>query len=331
MALIDRFGRNIDYLRVSITDLCNLNCCYCMPVFSGRPHLDQIDILTYEELYRLAEAAVCAGISKIRITGGEPLVRKGMVEFCRMLGTLPGLESLALTTNGVHLAKMALPLKAAGVDRVNVSLDTLQRKRFEAITGWDRLHDVQAGIREAEAARFYPVKINVVVMRGVNDDEIAQLAELTYDHAWHVRFIELMHFQHASFGEYQDLFMPIGQVIKRIHHINKAHVGPALATNGPARMCTLPGAKGKIGFIAPVSWHFCGNCNRLRLTADGKLRTCLFSETEIDVKRPLRNGATKRELVELLLNAVKTKPRRHHFSRDMRQNHRHRAMHAIGG
>ena len=331
MALIDSFGRHIDYLRISITDHCNLRCGYCMPVFSGRPNLDHDEILTYEELYRLAEAAVGAGISKIRITGGEPLVRKGMVEFCHMLGSLPGLVSLALTTNGVHLAKMGRPLKAAGVRRVNISLDTLSRKRFEAITGRDKLDDVLSGIHEAEAAGFHPVKINVVVMRGVNDDEIAQLAALTYQHDWHVRFIELMPFQQARFGEYQDLYMPIGAILKRIPHINKAHVGPALATNGPARMCTLPGAKGKIGFIAPMSWHFCGSCNRLRLTADGNIRTCLFAESEIDVKTPLRTGATKQELMDLMRGAVKVKPRRHHLGRNTGQNRRHRAMHAIGG
>lgn len=331
MALIDSFGRRIDYLRISITDHCNLRCGYCMPVFSGRPHLDHGEILTYEELYRLAEAAVSVGISKIRITGGEPLVRNGMVEFCRMLGSVPGLESLALTTNGVHLAKMAHSLKGAGVRRVNVSLDTLSRRRFEAITGCDKLNDVLAGIHEAEAAGFHTVKINVVVMQGVNDDEIAQLAALTYQHPWHVRFIELMPFQHARFGEYQELYMPIGAIIKRIPNIKKAYVGPALATNGPARMCTLPGAKGKIGFIAPLSWHFCGNCNRLRLTADGKIRTCLFSEREIDVKTPLRAGATKRELIGWLCEAAKTKPRRHNLVRDLRPDLRQRAMHAIGG
>lgn len=331
MALIDSFGRTIDYLRISITDHCNLNCCYCMPEFSGRPHLNHIEILTYEELYRLAEAAVCAGISKIRITGGEPLVRKGVGDFCSMLGALPGLENLALTTNGVQLEKMARPLKEAGVKRVNVSLDTLQRDRFEAITGRDGLDDVQAGIRQAEAVGFFPVKINVVVMRGINDDEIAQLAALTYERACHVRFIELMPFQNRNCGDYQDLYMPIGEIIKRIPYIKKAHVGPVLETSGPARLCSLPGAKGKIGFIAPMSWHFCGSCNRLRLTADGKIRTCLFSETEIDVKTPLRNGATTRELVELLRYAVKAKPRRHHLGQSGRHNHQRRKMHAIGG
>jgi GTP 3',8-cyclase len=331
MALIDSFGRHIDYLRISITDHCNLNCCYCMPVFSGRPHLDQIEILTYEEMYRLAEAAVCAGISKIRITGGEPLVRNGVVDFCTMLGNLPGLENLSLTTNGVHLPKMARSLKKAGVKRVNVSLDTLQRNRFETITGRDRLDDVLEGIRQADAAGFYPVKINVVVMRGVNDDEIAQLAALTYERSCHVRFIELMPFQNRDCGDYQDLYLPIREIIKQIPHINQAHVGPALETSGPARLCTLPGAKGKVGFIAPMSWHFCGSCNRLRLTADGNIRTCLFSETEIDVKTPLRTGATKRELIKLLRDAVKAKPRRHHLDRSVRRNHQRRAMHAIGG
>lgn len=331
MGLIDRFGRRIDYLRISITDHCNLKCGYCMPVFSGRPHLDQVELLSYEELYRLAEAAVSAGISKIRITGGEPLVRKGMVEFCRMLGSLPGLTSLALTTNGVHLAKMAGSLKAAGVRRVNVSLDTLQRKRFEAITGRDKLDAVQRGIREAEAAGLHPVKVNVVVMRGINDDEIANLAALTYERPWHVRFIELMPFQHARFGDHGDLYMPIGAIIKRIPRISMAHLGPVLTAGGPARMCTLPGAKGRIGFIAPMSWHFCGSCNRLRLTADGKVRTCLFAESEIDVKLPLRSGATTHQLTQLWRDAAKAKPRRHHLSRDLRPDLRQRAMHAIGG
>ena len=331
MALIDSFGRHIDYLRISITDHCNLNCCYCMPVFSGRPHLNPMEILTYEELYRLAESAVRAGISKIRITGGEPLERKGVVDFCAMLATLPRLADLALTTNGVHLSKMARSLKRAGVRRVNVSLDTLRRDRFEAITGRDKLDDVMEGIYQAEAAGFYPVKVNVVVMRGVNSDEIAQLAALTYEHAWHVRFIELMPFQNRSCGKYRDLFMPIGEIIKRIPHVRKAHVGPSLETSGPARLCTLPGAKGKIGFIAPMSWHFCGSCNRLRLTAGGKIRTCLFSETEIDARTPLRSGATERELAELLRHAAKAKPRRHHLDRAAGQNHRHRAMYAIGG
>ena len=236
-------------------------------------------------------------------------MRKGMVEFCHMLGSLPGLENLALTTNGVHLAKMARPLKAAGVRRVNISLDSLKRDRFEAITGRDKLNEVQAGIQEAEAAGFHPVKINVVIMRGINDDEIARLAALTYQHVWHVRFIELMPFQHARFGDYRDLYMPIGDIIKRIPHIKKAHLGPALATNGPARMCTLPGAKGEIGFIAPMSWHFCGSCNRLRLTADGKIRTCLFAESEIDVKTPLRYGATK-HAIWLNCCAMRSRPSR---------------------
>ena len=196
-------------------------------------------------------------------------MRKGLVNFCRMLGKLRGIEDLYLTTNGIYLAKMARALKTTGVKRINVSLDTLQRDRFTAITGHDRLDDVKAGIRQAEALGFFPVKINVVVMRGVNDDEIAQMATLTYERACHVRFIELMPFQNRSCGDYRDLYMPIGEIIKRIPQIKKAHVGPALETSGPARLCTLPGAKGKIGFIAPISWHFCGSCNRLRLTADG--------------------------------------------------------------
>ena len=330
MALIDSFNRKIDYLRISITDHCNLNCTYCSPPFSGRRHLERREILTYEEIAVLAEAAVAAGITKIRLTGGEPLIRKGVVELCRMLSAINGLESLALTTNGIRLRALAQPLATAGVKRVNISLDSLQRKRFARITGQDRLADVLTGIEAAEAAGLAPIKINTVVMRGLNDDEVADLAALTFDRPYHVRFIELMPFQHACCGDYDRLHVPIKEIFRSIPGIECARVNPFLDNPGPARLCVLPGAKGKIGFIAPMSWHFCGSCNRLRMTADGKLRSCLFSDNEMNVKALLRQEASKKELVEFFTSAVYNKPRRHHLNVN-RYDKNGRGMYAIGG
>jgi len=330
MALIDTFQRKIDYLRISITDHCNLNCKYCSPPFSGRTHLQRREILNYEEIAVLAEAAVAAGVTRIRLTGGEPLIRNGVVELCRMLAAINGLESLSLTTNGIRLGALAEPLSKAGVHRINISLDTLKPNRFTQITGQDRLADVLAGIEAAEAAGMAPIKINTVVMRGVNDDEIADLAALTFDKPYHVRFIELMPFQHASCGDYDRLHVPVGEIIRKIPGINNARVNPILDNPGPARMCALPAARGRIGFIAPMSWHFCGSCNRLRLTADGKIRNCLFSNDEMDIKTLLRRGASKKELVEFFTSAVEHKPRRHHLNENS-HGKTGRGMYAIGG
>ena len=330
MALVDTFQRKIDYLRISITDHCNLNCTYCSPPFSGRTHQERREVLTFEEIAILAEVAVAAGISRIRLTGGEPLIRNGVVELCRMLAEINGLKSLALTTNGIRLVELAKPLAAVGVKRINVSLDTLKRNRFTQITGQDRLAEVLAGIGAAEASGLAPIKINTVVMRGVNDDEISDLAALTFEKPFHVRFIELMPFQHAHCGDYDQMHMPIGEIIRQIPGIDQARVNPNPDNPGPARLCALPGARGKIGFIAPMSWHFCGSCNRLRLTADGKIRNCLFSNDEMDIKTPLRRGASKMELIEFFTSAVKSKPRRHHLNGD-RQSKTGRGMYAIGG
>jgi cyclic pyranopterin phosphate synthase len=330
MALVDTFNRKIDYLRISITDHCNLNCKYCSPPFSGRTHLQRREILTYEEIAVLAEAAVAAGITRVRLTGGEPLIRNGVVELCRMLTDISRLESLSLTTNGVRLKSLAELLSGAGVHRINVSLDSLKRNRFTQITGHDRLAEVLAGIEAAEAAGLAPIKINTVVMRGINDEEVADLAALTFNKSYHVRFIELMPFQHANCGDYERLHVPVGEIIRKIPGIDRARVNPNLDNPGPARLCALPGAKGKIGFIAPMSWHFCGSCNRLRLTADGKIRNCLFSNTEMDIKNLLRRGASKRELIEFFTSAVKNKPRRHQMDRN-RHGRTRRGMYAIGG
>ena len=330
MNLVDSYGRKIDYLRISITDHCNLKCYYCTP-FSGRSHLERSEILTYEEMLKVARAAVAAGISKIRITGGEPLVRKGVVAFCRMLSRLDGLKSLALTTNGIYLAEMAEPLFKAGVRRINISLDTLRPERFEKITGYDRLPRVLAGIARAEDIGMHPIKINAVVMRGINDDEIEDLAALTLSKPYHVRFIELMPTNSTAYGDYESLFVPVEEFMKKIHQIDCVQIEPATDSYGPARLCKLPDAIGKVGFIAPISWHFCGSCNRLRLTADGKIKTCLFSQDEIDIKAALRSGATQDDIVDIFKQAVAEKPSGHHLNAKDHQNTCSRAMRAIGG
>ena len=333
MKLIDSHNRVIDYLRLSITDHCNLKCSYCAP-FDGRPHLERREILSFEELLRISRAAVTAGIRKIRITGGEPLVRKGIIDFCSRLAAIKGLEDISLTTNGVLLKDMAAPLFEAGIRRINVSLDTLRPDRFKAITGFNRLHDVLAGLEEAQRVGFAPIKLNVVVMRGVNDDEIPRLAELTRENTCHVRFIELMPVKHWLPSAYQKHFMRVEEMMQRIPSLHSAHVGFAMDMSGPAQMCRLPHAKGRIGFIAPMSWHFCGSCNRLRTTVDGKIRNCLFAESELDFKAALRSGASSFELIRILRQSVARKPRRHRLSggdRALNSLRSHRGMYAIGG
>jgi cyclic pyranopterin phosphate synthase len=328
--LVDGYGRKIDYLRISITDHCNLKCYYCTP-FSGRSHLKRSEILTYEEMLNVARAAAASGITKIRITGGEPLVRKGVVEFCRMLSGIDGLKSLALTTNGIYLAEMAEPLFRAGVGRINISLDTLKPERFEKITGYNRLPRVLAGIKRAEEIGMHPIKINTVVMRGINDDEVEALAALTLTRPYHVRFIELMPTNSSACGDYESLFVPVEEFMKKIHRINRIKIEPAEDSYGPARLCKLPGAVGKVGFIAPITWHFCGSCNRLRMTADGKIKTCLFSREEIDIKTALRSGATQNDIIDIFRQSVAEKPAGHRLNENRGQNACGRAMRAIGG
>ncbi len=329
-SLIDSYGRRIDYLRISITDNCNLNCFYCTP-FGGRSRLFHTEILSYEEIVTITRAAVQAGISKVRITGGEPLVRKEMVGLCRMLAGIEGMESLALTTNGVHLLKLAQPLRKAGVKRINVSLDTLRPERFKRITGSNLLSRVLDGIKRAEELGLSPVKINTVVMRGINDDEVEDIARLTLRKPYHVRFIELMPTEGWIFGDHESLFVPMEEIVKRVKRIGDLHLEHKIESFGPARLCSLTGGVGKVGFISPVSRHFCGSCNRLRLTADGKLRNCLFSEKEIDIKGPLRTGASIEALTKIFSRAAQMKPRRHAIKNNDDHQALGRAMNSIGG
>jgi len=328
--LIDPYGRTIDYLRISITDRCNLDCLYCAP-FGGRRRLSHADILSYEEILRITNAAVLSGISKIRITGGEPFQRRGMVRLCRMLADIDGIESLAVTTNGILLKEFADPLFEAGVQRVNISLDTLKPERFKEITGGDLLYRVLEGIEAAEKAGLNPIKINTVVMRGINDDEIEDLAGLTLEKPYHVRFIELMPTQGHTMEKHHSLFIPIGEMIDRIKMMGNLQLINKTESFGPAMLYAVPGAPGKIGFIAPLSRHFCETCNRLRLTADGKLRTCLFSEKEIDIKGSLRKGASMKDLTDLFKHAAQVKPQKHHLNDSAPLNPSRRTMRAIGG
>jgi len=305
--LSDSFQRPLNYLRISVTDRCNLRCIYCMPP-EGIPLMSHEDILSYEEICIVARAAAELGIVKVRLTGGEPLVRARVTNLLAMLAQIQGIDDISLTTNGVLLQRYADELKSAGLRRVNVSLDSLRSDRFHRITRMGNLDDVLRGIEAARQAGLNPVKTNTVVMRGTNDDEVLDFARLTIEGEWHVRFIEYMPF---SKGEKADhLLVTVSEIKQRIETLGELE--PSLSSGGgPARYFRLPGARGTIGFISPVSEHFCRACNRLRLTADGKLRPCLFSDTEIDLREPLRRGATADDIKRLIQEAASCKPEGH--------------------
>jgi len=325
--LFDSFQRPIDYLRISVTDRCNLRCIYCMPP-QGITLCSHGDILSYEELASVVRAAAAQGISKVRITGGEPLVRRGITGFVSQVKRIPGIDDIAMTTNGVFLADNAGALKEAGLDRVNISLDTLKPERFREITGNRAdISDVLRGIQAATRAGLTPVKINTVVMGGVNDDELLDFARRTVTDGWNVRFIERMPFYGEEYtaGDY----VSAREMRERLWALGKLERSEPRAGNGPARYYRLPGAKGTIGFITPVSEHFCQSCNRLRLTADGKLRPCLLSEDEIDLRAALRNGHSPAHLEELIAEGVARKPRRHHL--DDESGGKHRPFSQVGG
>ena len=320
--LMDSCHRAIDYLRISVTDRCNLSCIYCTPA-NGVHWLPKDDLLTYEEVTTIAKVAAELGITKVRLTGGEPLVRTDLTDLVARLATMPAIKDISLTTNGILLKQYAQGLKQAGLKRVNISLDTLDRTKFERITRHDRLREVLQGIEAAKVAGLSPVKINVVAMRGVNDDEILDFARLTLSEGWHVRFIELMPFvsgvRQEGCGEDSEhrlkgQFIAVSEIQERLSSLGTLEPEADIAGNGPARYFRLPGATGTIGFISPVSQHFCDNCNRLRLTADGKLRLCLFSDDEIDLRILLRSGASPAALRNAIVEAVKVKPRKHQLS-----------------
>ena len=322
--LSDSFQRPINYLRISVTDRCNLRCIYCMPP-QGVRLSPRSEILHYEEIQAVAQAAAALDINKVRLTGGEPLVRSRLSHLVEILSQIEGIDDIALTTNGMLLRQYAAPLRQAGLRRVNVSLDTLKREKFHRITRHDKLGDVLDGINAAKEAGLDPVKVNMVVIRGINDDEVLDFARLTIEQEWHVRFIEPMPF---GIGEGIS-FVPTGEIQERL--LSLGSLEPCLPSqgNGPAKYFRFEGTQGTVGFISPLSEHFCFNCNRLRLTVDGKLRPCLLSDEEVDLKIPLRRGASPDELKGLIQQAVAQKPERHHLSEGVLP--KGRAMCQVGG
>ena len=305
--LADSFQRPINYLRISITDRCNLRCIYCMPP-EGIPLMSHSDILRYEEIALVARAAAELGITKVRLTGGEPLVRAGVTELVAMLAQIEGIDDISMTTNGVLLERYAAELKKAGLRRINVSLDSLRTQRFRKITRVGKLDDVLQGIEAARKVGLNPVKVNMVVIRGTNDEEIEHFALLSISDDWHVRFIEFMPFMEK--GKRNRFLVPVSEMMERIAALGKLEPSPANGI-GPARYYRFLGAKGTIGFISPVTECFCRDCNRLRLTADGKLRPCLFSDEEIDLRTPLRQGANVSDIKRLIQEAATAKPEKH--------------------
>jgi cyclic pyranopterin phosphate synthase len=324
--LKDSYNRTIDYLRISITDKCNLQCLYCTP--RKIDHFRRSEVLSYEEITRFVRIAVTFGLRKVRITGGEPLVRKNIRSLVGYIKEA-GIQDLSMTTNGLLLKKNARTLKKAGLDRVNISLDTLDADRYAYITKGGDIRRVRDAITEAEQAGLSPVKINVVPIRGFNDDEIMSFASLSFDNNYHIRFIE---------------FMPVGcnSIWKRDSTISAAEIKEKISElgslkrlrfrgRGPSRNYRIQGAKGVIGIISPLTDHFCGVCNRLRLSADGKLRPCLFSKEEIDLRTPLRNKVPDGEIGRLLSETIQLKPRGHNLQKDPHSSEFLTAMSKIGG
>lgn len=284
----------IDYLRISITDRCNLRCVYCMPA-EGVTSMPHEEILSYEELEKFTRAANLAGIKRVRVTGGEPLVRKGAVDFVRMLTSIDPDLKVSLTTNGAMLARHAADLREAGLRRVNVSIDTLDPEAYRRITRVGSLDDAMAGLHAAIDAGLEPVKINVVVLRGLNDDPL-QFGRLSLELPVHVRFIEYMPY----FSDPGKWYVPTDEIKEKLSRLGELEEMESPEGWGPADYARLPGAAGTVGFISPVSCHFCSSCNRLRVTADGKMRTCLFDDNGFDTKREIRAGAGPERLREII-------------------------------
>jgi len=329
--IIDRFGRQMTYLRISVTDRCNLRCVYCMPP-EGIPWQPHENILSYEEIARIVAAAARHGIREVRLTGGEPLLRKNLTDMVALIAAIPGIESISLTTNGLLLASLAAALRQAGLKRVNVSLDTLDAEKFKQITRGGVLQSVLDGIQASEEAGLSPIKMNVVAMQGINDDELLDMARLALIHPWHIRFIELMPLTGQQTLSENGLvyspsmsYMPMHEIKQKLLPLQLEAVEESTGS-GPARLYQIPGGPGRIGFISPISEHFCDSCNRLRLTSDGNLRSCLLNETEISVREAVRAG---KDLLPFLKNAALLKPEGHELSLDHLPGSR--CMRQIGG
>jgi cyclic pyranopterin phosphate synthase len=324
---LDRFGRNIHYLRISLTDRCNLRCVYCMPEemkFRPRPEL-----LQDGELLQMVQLFTQLGFDKFRLTGGEPTVRANLVELVRRIAQTPGVRSLSMTTNGLLLKQLSGPLAQAGLQRVNVSIDTLDPAKFKRLTRWGDVADVWAGIQAAEAAGLVPMKLNAVVVRGYNEDDVVDLAALTLEHDWQMRFIEMMPF--GDVAEFQQSQVVTAQ---QMRDKIESRLGPLAPVDGgrldgEARLYRLGDGLGDVGFISSVTEPFCASCTRARLTADGKLRMCLLREYEMDLLTPLRSGASLDDLKALILKAVYRKPWGHGLAHNVVPMNR--VMSEIGG
>ena len=326
--MIDQYGRNISYLRVSVTDRCNLKCFYCRPKcnFSAINHEE---ILTYEELHRLIRISASLGVKKVRITGGEPLVRKGIVDFIPKITSIPGIDDVSLTTNGVYLKENLEKIYEGGIHRINISLDTLQQDRYHQITGVDCFHKVWEAIELAGKMKFHPVKINMVVIDGFNDDEVVEMAALSRWYPFHVRFIEFMPI--GEYGRNKEFRMiPLSRIKKRLEGVGKLVPIERNGIDGPAERYAFEGAMGEIGFISSISNHFCASCNRLRLTSSGFLRPCLLTNTQEDIKCPMRRGVSDDELAHIMMRAVAKKPKEHKLTRQSNEFVSGQ-MHMIGG
>ena len=317
----------VNYLRLSVTDRCNLRCFYCTPPeeWVKLPHPE---ILRYEEMLHLARVAVAQGIRKIRVTGGEPLVRKGVVDFIRNLHQVQGVEEVCLTTNGVLLPELAPALYATGLRHLNLSLDTLKRERYQELTGRDHLLEVQAGLEKALSLGFHPLKINCVVLKDLNDDEVLDFAQLARERPIQVRFIEFM--PTISHGKWSRHFLPIAEVRRRLAVLGQGEPVARKSVAGPAHIFRFPGFRGELGFISAISEHQCPGCNRLRITAAGRLRPCLFGKAELDLKGPLRQGADDAALGRLFQEAINLKAWKPEFT-DPDTLHACHQMARIGG
>jgi len=327
---IDPFGRTIDYLRISLTDRCNLRCVYCMPQEGLRwqPRSEQ---LTVNEIVRVVDTAAQGGVKRVRLTGGEPLVHPHIVEIVQRISSIQNIEEVSLTTNAMLLERLAQPLADAGLTRINISLDTLDADKFKRITRGGEIDRVWQGISAAEHAHLVPLKLNTVIVRGLNADELPMLARLTMEHAWHIRFIEVMPI--GNYGDWgngfsapQDRYVSVQEMCDQLSRFDLQPESTPIG-NGPARTFRIPNAPGTLGFISPLGEHFCQNCNRLRLTADGRLRSCLVIANEISLRDALRN---EKPLEAYFTQAIAQKPKQHDMMAAIPANPQ-RGMSQIGG